>query len=180
MGNFTSALLGKVQTALTRMAQGLDFASDALTNGRRLYILAVVDDFSRVTFVLVTHASFSGQRVTRELDRIITECGMPKTIFSGTGIEFTSIAILKWAHTTGFDLHYITLGKPQQNGFIESFNGKLRDECPYERLFGILSAARETLEEWQEDYNGCRQHSASGNPKPMSFLQRTKMGKMAA
>ena len=158
----------------------LGFVSDALTDGRRFRILAVVDDFSRENFVLVADTLLSGQRVARELDQIIAERGMPKTIVSDNGTEFTSMAILKWVQDMGIDWHYIAPGKPQQNGFIESFNGKLRDECLNETLFGTLGDARETLEEWLEDYNWRRPHSALGNLTPMEFLQRRTMDKMAA
>ena len=158
----------------------LDFMSDALTDGRRFRILAVVDDFSRENLVLVADTSLSGQRVARELDRVIAELGMPKTIVSDNGTEFTSMAILKWVQETGNDWNYIAPGKPQQNGFIESFNGKLRDECFNETLFGTLGDAHETLAEWQEDYNWRRPHSALGNLTPMEFLQRKMMDKMAA
>ena len=140
----------------------LDFVSDALTDGRRFRILAVVDDFSRENLVLVADTSLSGQRVARELDKVIAERGMPKTIVSDNGTEFTSMAILKWVQETDVDWHYIAPGKPQQNGFIESFNGKLRDECLNETLFGTLADARHTLEEWQEDYNWRRPHSELG------------------
>ena len=149
-------------------------------HGHRFRILAVVDDFSRENLVLVADTSLSGQRVARELDRIIAERGMPKTIFSDNGTEFTSMAILKWVQDTGIDWHYVAPGKPRQNGFIESFNGKLRDECLNETRLGTLSAARETLEEWHEDYNWCGPHSALGNLTPMEFLQRKTMEKMAA
>ena len=162
----------------------LDFVSDALTDGltdgRRFRILAVVDDFSRENLVLVADTSLSGHRVARELDRIIAERGQPQTIVSDNGTEFTSMAILKWVQETGIDWHYIAPGKPQQNGFIESFNGKLRDECLNETLFGTLRDARKTLEEWLEDYNWRRPHSALGNLTPMEFLQRKAMDKMAA
>ncbi|MGR3659629.1 MAG: IS3 family transposase [Paracoccaceae bacterium] len=158
----------------------LDFVSDALADGRRFRILTVVDDFSRENLVLVADTSLSGQRVARELDRIIAERGMPNTIVLDNGTEFTSMAILKWVQETGIDWHYIAPGKPQQNGFIESFNGKLRDECLNETLFGTLRDAQNTLEEWQEDYNWRRPHSALGNMTPMEFLQRMTMDKMAA
>ena len=158
----------------------LDFVSDALTDGRRFRILAVVDDYSRENLVLVADTSLSGQRVTRELNKVIIERGMPKTIVSDNGTEFTSMAILKWVQDTGIDWHYIAPGKPQQNGFIESFNGKLRDECLNETLFGALHDARETLEKWQEDYNWFRPHSALGNLTPMEFIQAKMMDKIAA
>jgi putative transposase len=158
----------------------LDFVSDALTDGRRFRILAVVDDFSRENLVLVADTSLSGHRVARELDKVIAERGMPKTIVWDNGTEFSSMAILKRVQDTNIDWHYIAPGKPQQNGFMMRFNGKLRDECLNETLFGTLRDARKTLEEWHEDYNWRRPHSALGNLTPMEFLQRKAMDKMAA
>lgn len=105
---------------------------------------------------------------------------MPTTIESDNGTEFTSMAILKWVQETGIDWHYIAPGKPQQNGFIESFNGKLCDDCLNETLFGTLGYAPQTLEQWQEDYNWCRPHSALANQTSMEFLQRKAMDKLAA
>jgi putative transposase len=96
------------------------------------------------------------------------------------GTEFTSMAILKWVQDTGVDWHYIAPGKPQQNGFIESFNGKLRDECLNENLFSSLSDAREVLEIWQHDYNHQRQHSALGNLTPIEFAEKKEVDKLAA
>ena len=158
----------------------LGFVSHALTDSRRFRILAVVDDYSRENLVLVADTSLSGHRVVRELDRIIAERGAPTTIVSDNGTEFTSMAILKWVQETGIDWNYIAPGKPQQNGFIESFNGKLRDECLNETLFGTLGEGRKTLEDWQEDYNWRRPHSALANMTPMEFLQRKAMDKLAA
>jgi len=105
----------------------LDFVSDALTDGRRFRIFAVVDDHTRECLALVADTSLSSARVARELDQTIFERGAPNTIVSDNGTEFTSMAILKWIQETGIDWHYIAPGKPQQNAFIESFNGKLRD-----------------------------------------------------
>ena len=90
------------------------------------------------------------------------------------------MAILKWVQDTGIDWHYIAPGKTQQNGFMMRFNGKLRDECLNETLFGTLRDARKTLEEWQEDYNWRRPHSAVENLTPIEFLQRKAVDKMAA
>ena len=158
----------------------LDFVSDALTDGRRFRILTVVDDHTRENLALVADTSLSGLRVTRELDRLIAERGAPGTIVSDNGTEFTSMAILRWVQETGIDWHYIAPGKPTQNAFIESFNGKLRDECLNETLFSSLAEARSTLEEWQEDYNTHRPHSALGNLTPREFAEKRTMDKMAA
>ena len=158
----------------------LDFVSDAFTDGRRFRILAVVDGHTRENLALIADTSLSGLRVTRELDRVISERGRPGTIVSDNGTEFTSMAILRWVQETGIDWHYIAPGKPTQNAFIESFNGKLRDECLNETLFSSLSDARETLEAWQEDYNINRPHSALGNLTPREFAEKTHMDKLAA
>ena len=144
------------QTANQRWS--LDFVSDALTDGRRFRIFAVVDGHTRECLSLVTDTSLSGLRVTRELDRIIENRGQPQTIVSDNGTEFTSIAVLKWVRETGIGWHYIAPGKPQQNAFIESFNGKLREECLNETLFSTLAEARKILEIWKEDYNTERPH----------------------
>src|SRR5438270_493907 len=121
----------------------LDFVSDQLTDGRRFRILAVVDDCTRECLALVADTSISGRRVARELDDIIRQRGQrPDTIVSDNGTELTSNAILSWADETGVGWHYIAPGKPQQNGFIESFNGRLRDELLNETLFRSMPARR--------------------------------------
>lgn len=158
----------------------LDFVSDALTDGRRFRIFAVVDDHTRECLALVADTSLSGLRVTRELDHIIEDRGMPQTIVSDNGTEFTSMAVLKWVQKTGIKWHYIAPGKPQQNAFIESFNGKLRDECLNENLFSTLAEARLTLETWKEDYNTERPHSALGNMTPTEFARKLAVDKLAA
>ena len=120
----------------------LDFVSDQLTDGRRFRILAVVDDCTRECLALVADTSLSGMRVARELDRLMTERGRPTMIVSDNGSEFTSNAILAWADQGRVEWHYIAPGKPMQNGFIESFNGRLRDELLNETLFTSLAQAR--------------------------------------
>jgi putative transposase len=107
----------------------LDFVSDCFTDGRRFRILAIVDDFTRESLALIPDTSLSGARVARELDAVITWRGRPKSCVSDNGSELTSMAILKWTQTSGVDWHYIAPGKPQQNAFVESFIGRLRDEC---------------------------------------------------
>ena len=96
------------------------------------------------------------------------------------GTEFTSMAILKWVQNNGINWHYIQPGKPTQNAYIESFNGKLRDEFLNETLFASLHDAREELTKWQEDYNNCRPHSSIGNLTPSEFVEKIKMDKLAA
>lgn len=158
----------------------LDFVNDALTDGCRFRILAVVDDHTRENLALVADTSQSGLRVTRELDRLIADRRAPGTIVSDNGTELTSMAVLRWVQDIGIDWHYIAPGKPQQNAFIESFNGKLRDECLNETLFSSVAEARETLEEWKEDCNTQRPHSGLGNLTPNEFSEKTMMDKRAA
>ena len=158
----------------------LDFVNDAFTDGRRFRILTVIDDFTRENIGLVADTSLSGQRVARELGIIVADRGLPRTIVSDNGTEFTSMAILKWVQDTGVDWHYIAPGKLQQNGFIESFNGKLWDECLNEKLFSSLSDARKVLESWQHDYNHQRPHSALGNLTPTEFAEKKTLDKLAA
>jgi putative transposase len=147
----------------------LDFVSDAFTDGRRFRILTVVDDFTRECLALVADTSLSGARVTRELETIMAQRGRPLTCVSDNGTELTSMAILKWSQETGIDWHYIAPGKPTQNAFIESFNGRLRDELLNEVLFTSLPQARQALWAWKNDYNTVRPHSAIGNIPPAIY-----------
>jgi putative transposase len=140
----------------------LDFVSDQLLDGRRFRVLAVVDDCTRECLTLVADTSLSGLRVARELDRLIVERGKPRTIVSDNGTELTSNAILTWADQCHVGWHYIAPGKPMQNAFIESFNGRMRDELLNETLFRSLSHARSALEGWRRDYNTDRPHSRLG------------------
>ena len=147
----------------------LDFASDALTDGRRFRILAVVDDFTRECLCLVADTSLSGQRVVRALDRIVAERGLPLACVSDNGTELTSMAILHWSQERRIEWHYIAPGKPQQNAFAESFIGRLRDELLNETLFFSLADARRELAIWQHDYNTIRPHSGIGNLPPAEY-----------
>ena len=145
----------------------LDFVSDALTCGRRFRIFAVVDDFSRECVRLIADTSISGARVARELDMAITERGArPLMVVSDNGTELTSMSILRWSKERNVEWHYIAPGKPQQNGFVESFNARLRDECLNETLFTSLPQARSVLAAWRHDYNHHRPHSSLGNKTP--------------
>jgi putative transposase len=149
----------------------LDFVHDAMADGRRLRILTVVDDYSRECLALVVDTSLSGQRVARELDAVIARRSRPATIVSDNGTEFTSMAILRWAQEVRIAWHYIAPGKPNQNAFVESFNGRLRDELLNETLFVSLVQARIALAAWQEDYNTVRPHSALGNMSPAHYAK---------
>ena len=147
----------------------LDFVSDTFTDGRRFRALAVVDDYTRECLSLVADTSLSGSRVARELDAIIAVRGKPMTCVSDNGTELTSMAILTWSQGAGVAWHYIQPGKPQQNAFVESFNGRLRDECLNETAFSSLAEARAVLAAWRDDYNRVRPHSALANRTPEEF-----------
>lgn len=149
----------------------LDFVSDTLTDSRRFRMLAIVDDFTRECLTLVADTSISGVRVGRELDTVIARRGRPQSIVSDNGTELTSMAILRWAQDAGVGWHYIAPGKPQQNAFVESFNGRLRDELLNETLFTSLDHAREVLAAWKDDYNTVRPHSAIGNMPPALYAK---------
>ena len=144
----------------------LDFVSDALADSRRFRILTVVDDHTRECLALVADTSLSGARVARELDAIMFRRGRPTTIVSDNGTELTSMAILRWSQDRSVEWHYIAAGKPTQNAFIESFNGRLRDECLNETLFTSLAHARAVLNVWKEDYNHVRPHTSLGGITP--------------
>lgn len=148
----------------------LDFVSDALSNGRRIRILTIVDDFTRECLKLVTDTSLNGVRVARELSEIIQQRGAPEAILSDNGTEFTSHSILKWSQENEINWQYIQPGKPMQNGYIESFNGKLRDECLNENWFLNLQEAKQTIEKWRLDYNQERPHTSLKGLSPQQFL----------
>jgi putative transposase len=136
----------------------LDFVSDVLADGRRFRVLVVVDDFTRECLALVVDTSISGQRVARELDAILTARRTPLMIVSDNGTELTSRAILRWQEERGVGWHYIAPGKPVQNAFVESLNGRFRDECLNEHVFRGLPTARRIIEAWRLDYNPASQH----------------------
>lgn len=148
----------------------LDFVQDTLSWGRKFRLLTVVDAFSRESLAIEVDTSLSGQRVVRVLERVAQERrGLPDVIVLDNGPELTSRALDQWAYECGVELHFIEPGKPQQNGFIESFNGRLRDECLNEHWFQNLPHARRVIEDWRVDYNVNRPHSSLGNLTPEEF-----------
>lgn len=153
----------------------LDFVSDSLVDGRRFRILCVIDDFSRECLATIVDNSLSGERVARELDAIAARRGYPLMVVSDNGTELTSNAILAWQEDRGVEWHYIAAGKPMQNGFVESFNGRHRDECLNEHLFRSFRHAREIIEEWRIDYNLNRPHTSLNGLTPNEFATRSKM-----
>lgn len=147
----------------------LDFVHDQLAHGRRFRILNIVDDVTRECLAAVPDTSISGKRVARELTMIVNVRGKPQMIVSDNGTEFTSNAMLGWAKDHGIDWHYIAPGRPMQNGYIESFNGRMRDELLNESLFIDLDQARQLISAWVADYNTARPHSSLGYKTPAAY-----------
>ena len=147
----------------------MDFVSDNLFNGRRFRVLTVVDNFSRECPVMEADHSLTGQRVARVLDRIALVRGLPQVITVDNGPEFISKALDLWAVENKVRLRFIAPGKPVQNAFIESFNGRLRDECLNEHIFVNLHNAQQIIESWRQDYNTNRPHSSLNDMTPEEF-----------
>ena len=158
----------------------LDFVSDALSDGQRFRVLCIVDDCTREALATVVDRSMSGRRMTRELDELIRRRGKPDVIVSDNGTEMTSHAVLRWCQDTGVGWHYIAPGKPMQNAFVESFNGRFRDECLNENLFGNLAEARRIIETWRIDYNINRPHTSLNGQTPTEFAQRLRSTRPAS
>jgi putative transposase len=149
----------------------LDFMSDTLVDGRRFRVLAVMDQCSRECLLAVADTSMPGLRIVRELDMLVAARGLPKCIVSDNGPELSGGAVLGWTGKK-LDWHYIEPGKPQQNGYTESLNGKIRDEFLNENCFCSVAEARVLLEAWRQDYNAVRPHSAIGYLTPHEYLQK--------
>jgi putative transposase len=147
----------------------LDFVHDQFACGRRFRILNVVDDVTRECLTAIPDTSISGRRVARELTTLIERRGKPGMIVSDNGTEFTSNAILASAEEHNITWHFIAPGKPMQNGFCESFNGRMRDELLNESLFFGFDHARTRIADWTNDYNGQRPHSALGYLTPEAY-----------
>lgn len=147
----------------------MDFVSDQLAPGRRFRVLNIVDDFSRESVAQIPEFSISGERVARELDRL--KRPLPETIVCDNGPEFTSKAMFFWSKRTGVNLHFIQPGKPTQNAFVESFNGKFREYCLDLNWFTTLEDARSTIEQWRQHYNHVRPHRSLGKKPPAVFAR---------
>ena len=158
----------------TNQRWSLDFVSDTLVDGRRFRILCVIDDFSQECLATVVDNSLLGERVAHELDAIAERPGYPYMVVSDNGTELTSNAILARQHDCSVEWHYIAPGKTMQNGFVESFNGRLRDECLNEHLFCSFRYAREIIEDWRVDYNLHRPHTSLDGLTPNEFATLSK------
>ena len=147
----------------------IDFMTDALSSGRRFRTLNIVDDYTRECLAIEVDTSLSGARVVRVLEELKVRRGLPRQIRSDNGPEFTSRVLDQWVYENGIRWHYIQPGRPMENGYVESFNGRLRDECLNEHWFMDLAEARKIIEAWRQDYNRCRPHSALGYRTPEEF-----------
>lgn len=152
----------------------IDFLHDQLASGRRFRIFAVVDDLSRECLATEVDTSLSGDRVVSVLERIAAVRGVPNAIVLDNGPEFTGRALDAWAYAHQVKLLYIRPGKPVENAFAESFNGRLRDECLNQSWFVSLQDARSRIEHWRIDYNEVRPHSSLGNRSPKDFAMEYK------
>ncbi|HEU5400887.1 MAG TPA: integrase core domain-containing protein, partial [Terriglobales bacterium] len=142
---------------------------------RRFRLLNVVDDWTRECLAMEVGRSLTGRNVIAALEKIAARRGYPTAIVSDNGPEFCSRAVDEWAHRCGIKLQFIRPGEPVENAFIESFNGKCRDECLNERLFLTIEQARSATETWRLDYNQVRPHSALGNLTPEDYANRTRV-----
>lgn len=149
----------------------LDFVHDQFDCGRRFRVLNIVDDVTRECLAAIPDTSISGRRVARELAALIERRGKPGMIVSDNGTELTSNAILTFAADRDIEWHYIAPGKPMQNGFVESFNGRMRDELLNETMFRNLAHARIVIAAWAADYNTERPHSALDYQTPADYVR---------
>ncbi len=150
----------------------MDFMSDTLANGRVLRTLNIVDDFTRECLAIEVDTSLPGLRVVRVLERLAEERGLPQRIIVDNGPEFASRVLDQWVYDQGIELHFIAPGRPMENAFVESFNGRFRDECLNQHWFTSLGDARRTIEEWRVDYNDVRPHGSLGRIPPAIFAAR--------
>lgn len=147
----------------------MDFVTDALADGRRFRTLTIVDDFTRECPALEVDHALSGVRVAHVLDRLAATRGLPHGLVCDNGPEFAGQALDQWAHRRGVALLFIEPGRPVQNAYAESFNGRLRDECLNQSWFVSLADARATIEAWRLDYNAVRPHSGLAERTPTEF-----------
>ena len=157
--------------AAPRERWAIDFIHDTLADGRPFRVFSVVDVFSRSSEVLEVGIGFTGERVAELLEKAANGRN-PHVITADNGTEFTSKALDAWAFEGGVKLDFTTPGRPTENGFVESFQGRLRDECLNVEVFESLDDARRKIAAWRADYNARRPHSALGNLSPREYLRK--------
>ena len=150
----------------------MDFMFDRTADGRSIKCLTIVDDATHESVVIEVERAISGAMLTRILDRLALIRGLPRVIRTDNGPEFISKAMTIWAHDRGVDLRLIQPGKPNQNAYVESFNGRLRDECLNEHLFTSLLQARTVIETWRREYNEERPKKALGGMTPSAYAKQ--------
>jgi putative transposase len=152
----------------------MDFMADTLADGRPFRLLNIVDDFTRECVAMEVDRSLPGARVVRVLERLLAFRGLPKVIVVDNGPEFSGRTLDAWAYANGVQLRFIRPGKPIENAYVESFNGKVRDECLNEHWFQRIAEAQILIEAWRHDYNTVRPHSALGQRTPAQFARDTE------
>ena len=162
----------KIEKPITRPNErwALDFVQDALWNGKKIRLLPVIDVFTRRCLGIVVDTALNGKKVIKALETLIADHGAPERILSDNGTEFTSNAVLKWCNDRKQGWEYIEPGKPYQNGNMESFNGRLRDECLNENWFTSLDHAKRLIENWRREYNEVRPHSSLKGRTPEEMI----------
>jgi putative transposase len=175
------AVLRVPPPAPTRLNEvwSMDFVHDQLHNGKKIRALTIVDKLSREALAIEVDYRLNSQHVVAAMERLCRERGGPSILSVDNGSEFTSRALEQWAYLNGVKIHFIRPGKPTENGHIESFNGKLRDECLNTSCFLSLDHARESIEAWRMDFNLYRPHSSIGNLTPREFARRRAQPKAA-
>ena len=157
---------GRVKPGRANDSWSMDFVSDSLFDGRRLRVLTIVDNFTRESLAIAVEQGIKGEQVAAVLERIVAERGAPKSIRVDNGPEFVSKVLDRWAYEHGVTLDFSRPGKPTDNAYVESFNGRLRDECLNVNWFLSLEDARGKIEAWRRHYNGNCPHTALGKMPP--------------
>lgn len=161
----------KVAATRPNQSWSMDFVSDGLVDGRRLRTLNIVDDFTKECLAIEVDTSLPGRRVAAILERLAESRGLPRSVTVDNGPEFAGKVLDEWAYGKGLQLNFIEPGKPQQNAYIESFNGRFRDECLNEHWFLSMRHARNVIEAWRQEYNNERPHSSLGYLTPVQFVE---------
>lgn len=161
----------KVLALAPNQSWSMDFVSDGFVDGRRLRCLNIVDDFTKECLAIEVDTSLPGGRVVSVLERLAESRGLPQSVTVDNGPEFVSKALDEWAYRKQLQLRFIEPGKPQQNAYIESFNGKFRDECLNEHWFLSMRHAREVISTWRQEYNDEQPHSSLDYQTPSSFAE---------
>jgi putative transposase len=167
--------VGKTEAIKKNQIWSMDFVTDQLYTGQRLRLLTIVDNFTRVSPLIGVGFHYKGTDVTGSLDEAIAQHGKPEAIQVDNGPEFISKELDLWAYTNKVELRFSRPGKPTDNAFIESFNGRFREECLNQHWFMCIEDAKEKTEAWRKEYNAKRPHSALGNVSPEEFIAQIKV-----